>query len=272
MTKRTTLNLIIVLSFILFFLAVLFTLYQAFVLKILPTLSIQITVLLGMVFCLLDGIRFLGKKKIIEFFLITMLITSGAELLGVKMGIFFGEYSYNIYLGEQFLDLVPYIIPPAWFMMLYPSYIIALFLIKILKTEDNTELTVAILGAVIMTTWDIVIDPVMVSGSYWKWEVHDYYGIPYTNFLGWFIVSFIVLFLFGLKNQIKASDFSFSAFNQMTTAYYGLIGLSSAIAAIGIGLFVPALLGLTGIFLWVGLALRANYSNFRILADEKQLN
>jgi uncharacterized membrane protein len=34
-------------------------------------------------------------------------------------------YHYTALLGPKFLGLVPYLIPAAWFMMNYPSFVIA---------------------------------------------------------------------------------------------------------------------------------------------------
>ena len=47
------------------------------------------------------------------------------ESVGVATGWVYGPYHYTDKLGPKFLGLVPYLIPVAWFMMSYPSFVIA---------------------------------------------------------------------------------------------------------------------------------------------------
>jgi uncharacterized membrane protein len=79
-------------------------------------------------------------------------------------------YHYTDKLGYQFLWLAPLLIPIAWFMLSYPSFIIANRLIPPGKSLWAWRLSVAAVGAVIMTAWDLAIDPVMVAGEHWIWE------------------------------------------------------------------------------------------------------
>jgi uncharacterized membrane protein len=47
------------------------------------------------------------------------------ESVGVATGLVYDPYHYTNKLGPLFLGLVPYLIPMAWFMMSYPSFVIA---------------------------------------------------------------------------------------------------------------------------------------------------
>src|SRR5579875_2878594 len=47
--------------------------------------------------------------------------------------------------------------------------------------------------------WDLMIDPMFTAYGYWVWGTQlfprpEISGIPLTNFLGWFIVVFLMLF------------------------------------------------------------------------------
>jgi uncharacterized membrane protein len=59
-------------------------------------------------------------------------------------------YHYTDKLGVKFLDLVPLLIPVAWFMMTYPSYIIAERIVPERWSTWTWRLGVAAAGAVIM--------------------------------------------------------------------------------------------------------------------------
>ena len=50
-------------------------------------------------------------------------------------------------------------------------------------------------GALAMTLFDLVIDPLAANTlGYWKWtSAGPYFGVPLSNFAGWFCVSFLIL-------------------------------------------------------------------------------
>ena len=53
------------------------------------------------------------------------------------------------------------------------------------------------MGAVVATAWDVVGDPQMVRTGLWVWEQPGaFFGAPVHNFVGWFVTSFVVLFLY----------------------------------------------------------------------------
>ena len=82
------------------------------------------TTLFLIIFSVFHANYFLGWKKTLVFFVITVIVSWGYEQLGVDSGLIYGNYYYTDVLGEK-IGHVPIIIPLAWFMMIYPSYIIA---------------------------------------------------------------------------------------------------------------------------------------------------
>ena len=122
------------------------------------------------------------------------------ESVGVATGWVYGPYHYTDLLGPRFLELVPYLIPVAWFMMIYPSQVIAEGLLSDrLTTGRHMVLGLSAASAVVMTAWDVIMDPVMVRMGFWVWEVDGaYFGIPISNYVGWFVTSFTIYFLYRL--------------------------------------------------------------------------
>ncbi|MCC6568315.1 MAG: carotenoid biosynthesis protein, partial [Anaerolineales bacterium] len=99
------------------------------------------------------------------------------ESVGVLTGLIYGPYHYTDKLGRLFLGLVPLIIPIAWFMMMYPSFVIADWIVP--GKANARPVWVAAAGAMVMTAWDVVMDPVMVKIGHWVWDVNGpYFGIP----------------------------------------------------------------------------------------------
>ena len=59
-------------------------------------------------------------------------------------------------------------------------------------------------GALATTAWDLMIDPIAVSQGWWIWIDGGQYlpglnnGIPVSNYLGWLVISFVVMLIFAL--------------------------------------------------------------------------
>jgi putative membrane protein len=91
------------------------------------------------------------------------------ESVGVATAWIYGPYHYTDQLGPKFLGLVPYLISLAWFMMSYPSFVIA----DQLKPSSRNPfragrwqriLAVAVTDGLVMTAWNLIMDPIRVAG------------------------------------------------------------------------------------------------------------
>jgi putative membrane protein len=185
-------------------------------------------------------------------------LTVGVSLLfesaGVATGWIFGPYHYTHRLGPLFLGLVPYLIPVAWFMMMYPSYVIAARIIPNQWNERKWQLGVAALGALVMTSWDLAMDPMMVAGKHWVWEVKGlYFGIPLQNFWGWWLTTFATFVLFLLLGSVKPPEEAQTAsgFDRLAIASYAVIGLSTVLTDLEIAQYGPAVIGLIPMAVWI---------------------
>jgi putative membrane protein len=123
-------------------------------------------------------------------------LTLAFEAFGVATGALFGDYAYSDQLGPKAFGLVPFIIPIAWFMVLYPASATAGFLLAVVLpglAGWRRALLHSGLAALAMTAWDLSLDPRMVEGGYWAWQGGGaYFGIPLSNYLGWWISSFAI--------------------------------------------------------------------------------
>ena len=163
--------------------------------------------LLAFSFAILHGWQNLGWKQTLLLLLLTFAISLLFECVGVATGWVYGAYHYTDKLGFKFLGLVPLLIPVAWFMMTYPSYVIARYLLPTGKNAWIWRFQVAALGALIMTAWDLAMDPMMVAGGHWVWEQPGaYFGIPLQNYWGWWLTTFITFLFFYLFFYFFGSD------------------------------------------------------------------
>lgn len=160
-----------------------------------------------LLFSLLHASYALGWRHTLVFFGITAVVSWAFEQVGVATGAVYGPYYYTDFLGFK-LGHVPLLIPLAWFMMIYPSYVIANLIAQDRPTGSPRGLGgllwLAFLSAMVMTAWDLVVDP-FLSGpevAAWVWtEGGPYFGIPVQNFIGWMLTTFTVYTLYRLYER-----------------------------------------------------------------------
>jgi uncharacterized membrane protein len=209
--------------------------------------------LLAFGFAGLHSTQRLGWRKALLLLGLTFGVSLLFECVGVATGWVYGPYHYTEKLGPKFLGLVPLLIPVAWFMMTYPAYIIAQRLIPAVKRVWVWRLLVAAVGAVIMTAWDLAMDPLMAAGQHWVWEVQGaYFGVPLQNYWGWWLTVFVTFLLFLVLGRItpqRSTDFS--RYDRLAILSYAITGLSSIIVDFRYGLGGPGLVGVFAMLPWV---------------------
>lgn len=117
------------------------------------------------------------------------------EVSGVHTGFPFGGYAYTDVLYPLVFG-TPIVMGAAWVILLaYTRHLIP-------KNRFNRVL-VAALGACWMVAIDLVIDPLAAGPlAYWVWDhAHGYYGVPFSNFFGWWITAFVILLFYATPSS-----------------------------------------------------------------------
>jgi putative membrane protein len=128
---------------------------------------------------------------------VVIITTSGfaLEWFGVHKYWIFGDYIYGKTLGLKLFD-IPLIIGVNWFLLIYATGV----------TMQHSRLKNAffkvITGAVILVLLDLLIEPVAMNFDYWHWDSNV---IPIKNYVCWFLVSAIFLYVFELFKFKKQS-------------------------------------------------------------------
>lgn len=200
-----------------------------------------------------------GGKFTAIFFAISAVISYGLEEAGVRTGLIYGPYHYSDMLGTK-LGHVPAIIPLAWFMMIYPSWMVGRAILRDIDMHSFAgQAALAIIAALAITGWDMVMDPGMAAAHNWIWEQEGpYFGVPLRNYVGWIVTTFIIYSLAGMiwrrKKREHPAAKTFSALPVVLYAFYALryvlanhIAALKAVAVFSMGL--PGLLAL--IQLWM---------------------
>lgn len=113
-----------------------------------------------------------------------------AEVVGVHTGYPFGRYRYVHGLGTTAAG-VPLVVALAWVMMAQPAAAVA----RRLVTSTPARVVV---GGVALASWDVFLDPQMVSAHHWRWlDPHPHLpgvdDVPLSNFGGWLLVALLLM-------------------------------------------------------------------------------
>lgn len=134
-------------------------------------------------------IIYFGNKKIdtnlIYWLIGTFVFTMVIEILGVKSGSIFGNYSYGSVLGLKCYG-VPLIIGLNWTIVIYGLYAISS------KIISNGNILKSFLVGLMAVLFDLVLEPVAVKLNYWSWH---HTSIPLQNYLSWFLISAGISFI-----------------------------------------------------------------------------
>lgn len=152
-------------------------------------------VLLGAAACLAHAGAQRGVGFAVGLLVTTVGIGLAAEVVGVATGFPFGCYSYaQDRLGPSIAG-VPVVVPLAWTAGMYPIWVVAGLVCRRGWTRVVTTACAAV-------GWDMYLDPQMVSGGQWRWCATDaglpgIEEVPWTNFVGWFVVAATMAAAFG---------------------------------------------------------------------------
>lgn len=146
------------------------------------------------------------------------LLSFTAEHVGTGFGLPFGAYEYTSLLGTRIGDRVPWVIPLSWFLMVLPAWVLARATFPVREARDDrggvgvpprdgvARVTARLVfAAVILTIWDLALDPAMAYQAplYWTWgDTGPYYGMPWINLAGWVgtgVVLMAALELLGIR-------------------------------------------------------------------------
>lgn len=214
-----------------------------------PHFITPLSTLVGFSFALLHAGQRLSWKRALGLLACVFTVSLAFESVGVATGLVYGPYHYSLKLGPLFLGLVPFLIPIAWFMMMYPSFVIADWLVPS-RGRGWRILAVSAVGGLVMTAWDLVMDPVMVRGGHWIWEVDGaYFGIPLQNFWGWWLTTFVTFLVFLLLTRSLPQPADESN-DRLAVLSYITTGLGNTIGAFLVGLGGPALVGFFAMAPW----------------------
>ena len=204
-------------------------------------IPIGVVLLISVVFALVHGAVRYGWTGIVAFIVISLVVSNILENTSILTGFPFGHYHYTDALGPK-LFLVPLLIGPAYFANGYFAWVIGNVLVGEVRRGSSALLTFAVpfIAAFVMVMWDLTLDPKASTIQHqWIWEQGGgYFGVPLTNYLGWFFTVYLFLQLFALFVRFRPDNRTVRNFPRAHFAQallmYAVIGLTPVLTfAIG---------------------------------------
>jgi uncharacterized membrane protein len=156
----------------------------------------------------------LGLKRAFLFAIAGYCIAWASEYSSIHNGIPYGHYYYICHTKgiELWVLGVPFMDSMSFVFLSYASYSMALFALSpsvraggvylLENRKIRHSMKVRSLGALFCMGLDVIIDPVALKGDRWFLgqiygyaEKGVYFGIPVSNFIGWFIVAFCLIYV-----------------------------------------------------------------------------
>lgn len=120
----------------------------------------------------------LKSGKFLIWFITAFVITVVIEIIGVKTGKIFGEYSYGNVLGYKLYG-VPLIIGFNWLFVILGAFSISTLV-------SRNTFAVILISSLFATMFDYLLEPVAVKLGYWNWSEAT---IPFQNYAAWFFIT-----------------------------------------------------------------------------------
>jgi uncharacterized membrane protein len=165
---------------------------------------------------LVAAVTRMGWRRTAVFSLIAYVVAFIAELSSTRTGIPFGLYHYIDVTRDRelWISNVPFWDSLSFTFLCYLGWRLGVLLhapllvragdVAVIDTRDvAASWRACVSGALLMTWLDVVIDPLTVHGDRWFLGRMYYYpnggiyfGVPLSNFLGWFVVGVVTIRLF----------------------------------------------------------------------------
>ena len=151
--------------------------------------------------------------KNLLFLFIAFCIGFSAEVIGVKTGILFGDYSYGTNLGYKFSG-VPIVIGLLWGVLAVGSAsCVAQF--PILKKQAPFVAALLMLGV------DYIMEPVAIASDFWSWHGA---AVPLWNYICWFAIAWILQIILK-RGSFLESNKVFNLVFLLITLFFSLLNL-----------------------------------------------
>jgi len=178
-------------------------------------------------FALLHGAIRYRLRGILTFIAICVVVGNASENLSILTGFPFGHYCFTDLMGPSIFN-VPILLGLAYVGMGYLSWTLGRLILGETRGRlaGSRVLAVPLAASFIMVAWDLAMDPVWSTVMHaWTWRQGGaYFGVPVSNFLGWYLTVYLIyqLFAFYLTRRATGCDSLPLSHWRMAILFYGV--------------------------------------------------
>lgn len=200
-----------------------------------PMLAVvALHVALPMLFAVIHGAKVYGARGIAAFAGISVVVGNFFENLGVRTGFPFGHYYFTGLMGPKVLS-VPVLLGLAYVGMGYISWILANAIVGGgTSLKGSRVVTIPLVASFVMVAWDVSQDPVWATVLHaWVWlNGGPNFGVPISNFLGWFLTVFILYQTFALYLRKESERSANADYGRLAVLFYAVSAGGNLLLAI----------------------------------------
>jgi uncharacterized membrane protein len=126
------------------------------------------------------------------------LVGGGAHALGAMTAIPFGPFEFGQAAGPKLFKILPWAVPFIWIVVILNSRGVARLILRPWRKLPTYGIWLMVFSAILAMLFDVALEPFAARiKHYWFWSPTkspvDWYGASPVNFIGWVVVSLLVL-------------------------------------------------------------------------------
>jgi uncharacterized membrane protein len=136
-------------------------------------------------------------RRALRFYAVAAIVSWLAEVSSTHSAVPYGRYHYVALPGEAHLANIPLFVPLSFCVVVWAGRSLARAFFG-----ARTPVRTILLGALLATVIDLVIDPMTLLGGTWflgrlyEFEAGGWwFDVPWSNYAGWFAVSALILWV-----------------------------------------------------------------------------
>ena len=202
------------------------------------SLLIPLLIVVPFAFALFHGAVRYRWSGILTFLVLCLVVSNLLENTSILTGFPFGHYYYTDAYGPKLFQ-VPLLVGFAYFPG-YLAWVLATVLIGDINRKSSafTTITVPFIAAFGMVANDLGLDPTLSTINHvYVWEQGGgYFGVPFTNYVGWLFTAYVLFQLFALFLRFRKTE-SVDPASALPKSYYAqaiimfaIVGLAYVVA------------------------------------------
>ncbi len=208
---------------------------QLFPDRIPSLLIVCLHVIPAALFAVIHGSRIYRWRGVLVFVFLCLGVGAFFEILSLWTGFPFGHDQFTSLMGPKLFGL-PILLALAYVGMGYCSWVVALTILRCQNRTISGSMTffAPLAASIVMVAWDFSMEPVWANIDHaWIWrDGGPYFGVPVSNFLGWFLTVYVFYQLFALYLRRREAGSERASYWRFAILFYAVSAAGNLLVAV----------------------------------------